>query len=110
MNYRLLETKFHIPPWREEGVTRTRLLKRLHAGLAELRKLTLVSAPAGYGKTTLIVDWIHSLGGISRVVLSSLPRRLAISPSPAQGSSSRTRVPVGSGMNQEAVASAMWFG
>jgi LuxR family maltose regulon positive regulatory protein len=72
MNYRLLETKFHIPPWHEEGVTRTRILERLHAGLAEFRKLTLVSAPAGYGKTTIIVDWIHSLGGNSRVVWISL--------------------------------------
>ena len=74
MNYRLLETKFHIPPWREEGVTRTRLLERLHAGLADFHKLTLVSASAGYGKTTLIVDWIHSLGGKSRVAWISLDR------------------------------------
>ena len=72
MNYRLLETKFHIPPWREDGVTRTRILERLHAGLAEFHKLTLVSAPAGYGKTTIIVDWIHSLEGNSRVVWISV--------------------------------------
>jgi LuxR family transcriptional regulator, maltose regulon positive regulatory protein len=72
LNYRLLETKFHIPPWREEGVTRTRLLDRLDAGLAEFHKLTLVSAPAGYGKTTLIVNWIHSLEGNSSVAWISL--------------------------------------
>jgi LuxR family transcriptional regulator, maltose regulon positive regulatory protein len=72
MNYRLLETKFHIPPWREDGVTRTRLLERLHAGLAKFHKLTLVSASAGYGKTALIVNWIHSLGDMSRIAWISL--------------------------------------
>ena len=58
MRNRLLETKFHIPPWRAGGVTRPRLVDKLHAGLKERRKLTLVSAPAGYGKTTLVVDWL----------------------------------------------------
>ena len=59
---RLLETKFHIPPWRAGGVSRPRLVDRLHAGVNEHRKLTLVSAPAGYGKTTLVVDWLHQTG------------------------------------------------
>lgn len=61
MNIRLLATKFHIPPWRAMGVTRPHLLARLAAGLDENRKLTLVSAPVGYGKTTLVTEWIHSL-------------------------------------------------
>jgi len=56
MKNRFLETKFHIPSWREGGVTRPRLLERLQSGLGERRKLTLVSAPAGYGKTTLIAE------------------------------------------------------
>jgi LuxR family maltose regulon positive regulatory protein len=46
----LLETKLHIPRIRPELVSRPRLTERLKAGLH--RKLTLVSAPAGFGKTT----------------------------------------------------------
>ncbi|MEO8356659.1 MAG: LuxR C-terminal-related transcriptional regulator [Chloroflexota bacterium] len=61
MTDRLLETKFHIPARRTGDVPRPRLLEILQAGLSENRKLTLASAPAGYGKTTLITDWIHSL-------------------------------------------------
>jgi len=51
----LLATKLHIPPLRPEWVPRRRLLDRLEAGLR--RKLTLVSTPAGYGKTTLLSEW-----------------------------------------------------
>jgi ATP/maltotriose-dependent transcriptional regulator MalT len=61
MNIHLLETKFHIAPWRVGAVSRPRLLEHISIGLSEGRKLTLVSAPAGYGKTTLISEWIHSL-------------------------------------------------
>lgn len=60
MRSRLLTTKLHIPPLRAANVPRLRLQRQLTAGLNENRKLTLVSAPAGYGKTTLIVEWIHS--------------------------------------------------
>ncbi len=42
------------------GVIRPRLLDQLQAGLIEQRKLTLVSAPAGYGKTSLITSWLNS--------------------------------------------------
>ena len=52
----LLRTKLYIPPLRPEWVSRPRLLERLDAGLD--RKLTLVSAPAGFGKTTLIGEWL----------------------------------------------------
>ena len=48
----LLSTKLYIPPLRPELVSRPRLTERLNAGLH--RKLTLVSAPAGFGKTTLL--------------------------------------------------------
>lgn len=58
MGSQFLATKFHIPLWREGGVTRARLLQRLQCGLDEHRKLTLLSAPAGYGKTTLISEWL----------------------------------------------------
>jgi LuxR family maltose regulon positive regulatory protein len=53
----ILTTKLYVPPIRPELVSRPRLLKRLRADLD--RKLTLVSAPAGYGKTTLVAEWLH---------------------------------------------------
>ena len=52
----LLQTKLYIPRSRPELVPRPRLLERLDAGLH--RKLTLVSAPAGFGKTTLVSEWV----------------------------------------------------
>ena len=59
MKTHFLETKFHMPPWRTHGVMRPRLLEHLHHGFTDGHKLTLVSAPAGYGKTTLMAEWIH---------------------------------------------------
>ncbi|MCH8229499.1 MAG: helix-turn-helix transcriptional regulator, partial [Chloroflexi bacterium] len=52
----LLETKFYIPRWRPGLVSRPRLIERLDQGTE--RKLTLVSAPAGFGKTTLLAEWL----------------------------------------------------
>lgn len=52
----LLETKLYIPQWRSGLVSRPRLVERLDQG-AE-RKLTVVSAPAGFGKTTLLAEWL----------------------------------------------------
>lgn len=53
----LLRTKLYIPPPRADRVERPRLLQRLDEGLRQGRRLTLVSAPAGYGKTTLLAAW-----------------------------------------------------
>jgi len=55
-NYPLLATKLYIPGLRSSLVHRARLVERLNKGI--LRKLTLVSAPAGFGKTTLLGEWI----------------------------------------------------
>ena len=55
----LLDTKFQIPPARSDLVKRIRLLRRLHEGLAH--KLTLISAPAGFGKTTLVKEWVSQI-------------------------------------------------
>ena len=55
----LLQTKFYIPPIRRELVSRSRLIERLNTGLQ--RKLTLISAPAGFGKTTLLSKWVSDL-------------------------------------------------
>jgi LuxR family maltose regulon positive regulatory protein len=48
----LLETRLYISKWRPGLVSRPRLIERLHQGIE--RKLTLVSAPAGFGETTLL--------------------------------------------------------
>jgi LuxR family maltose regulon positive regulatory protein len=55
----LLQTKLYIPPLRPELVSRPHLIERLNAGLD--RKLLLVSAPAGFGKTTLLSEWVDDL-------------------------------------------------
>ena len=55
----LLATKFFIPPVRPEIVSRQRLIEQLNTGL--YHKLTLISAPAGFGKTTLVGEWLSSL-------------------------------------------------
>jgi len=51
----LLSTKLYIPRPHREWVHRPRLIERLDTGLQG--KLTLVSAPAGFGKTTLLSEW-----------------------------------------------------
>ncbi len=50
----ILATKLFVPPPRPQVVRRPRLIERLNEGLAPGRRLTLISAPAGFGKTTLI--------------------------------------------------------
>jgi LuxR family maltose regulon positive regulatory protein len=57
----LLTTKLHAPQRRPNLVERTRLLAALDEGLNAGRRLTLVSAPAGFGKTTLIGAWVDGL-------------------------------------------------
>ncbi len=58
----LLRTKLFPPPHRPGQVPRPRLLQKLNNGLEQGRKVTLVSAPAGFGKTTLVVEWLFELG------------------------------------------------
>lgn len=55
----IIETKFHIPKTKAHLVDRNHLYERLHGGLN--LKLTLVTAPAGYGKSTLLSEWTKSL-------------------------------------------------
>ena len=55
----ILHTKLFIPPTRPELVSRPRLIEQLNEGLH--RKLTLISAPAGFGKTTLVTEWLDNL-------------------------------------------------
>jgi len=57
----LLQAKLNIPPVRPVLVPRPRLIARLNEGLRSACKLTLVSAPAGFGKTTLLGEWIRQV-------------------------------------------------
>ena len=65
MTATLLQTKLYRPTPRPDGVSRVRLRQQFLTGLwtgqAFARKLTLVAAPAGFGKTTLIVDFGFSI-------------------------------------------------
>lgn len=54
----VLATKLYIPPHRAKTVLRPRLIERLNEGLSSGRKLILISASAGFGKTTLVSEWI----------------------------------------------------
>ncbi|MBA3388145.1 MAG: LuxR family transcriptional regulator, partial [Rubrobacter sp.] len=56
MSMPILTTKLYVPPPRPRAVLRPRLIERLDESLH--RKLTLVSAPAGFGKTTLLSEWV----------------------------------------------------
>jgi len=57
MDNTLLATKLHIPPSRQILVFRPRLTEALSKALAS--SLILISAPAGYGKSTLVSSWLR---------------------------------------------------
>ncbi|MBE7471292.1 MAG: hypothetical protein DPW09_42050 [Anaerolineae bacterium] len=57
----LITTKLYIPPARPQLVPRPRLIARLNNGLSGPPGVILISAPAGYGKTTLVSEWLHLL-------------------------------------------------
>jgi LuxR family maltose regulon positive regulatory protein len=59
MHTYLLTTKLQIPPQPHHLVPRTRLVDLLEQNISRY-KLVLVSAPAGYGKTTLLSEWAHA--------------------------------------------------
>lgn len=58
MSAPILATKLYIPPTRPGVVPRPRLIERLNEGLSAGCKLSLISASAGFGKTTLVSEWI----------------------------------------------------
>src|SRR5512145_2159628 len=60
MSVPILATKLFIPPQRRKIVARHRLIGRLNEGLHH--RLTLVAAPAGFGKTTLVSEWVAGCG------------------------------------------------
>jgi len=74
----LLRTKISVPPARPKRIERSRLLERIENGLQ--RALTLVVAPAGFGKTTLVAAWAQSasvpVAWLSLEVADRAPERL----------------------------------
>jgi LuxR family maltose regulon positive regulatory protein len=73
MSFQLLQTKLYIQPPRPNLVPRPRLVRRLEEGLNLGHRLVLVSAPAGFGKTTLLSAGLR-LG--HRLSSLNPPRRL----------------------------------
>ncbi len=57
----ILATKLYIPQPRPKVVLRPRLIQQLNESLPSGSKLTLISAPAGFGKTTVVSEWIATL-------------------------------------------------
>jgi LuxR family transcriptional regulator, maltose regulon positive regulatory protein len=55
MDRQILKAKLYVPRYRADAVPRSRLHERLDEGAR--REVTVVSAPAGFGKTTLLADW-----------------------------------------------------
>ncbi len=68
----LLTTKLYIPPPRSQLVSRPRLLRKLDADLHGNQRLILLSAPAGFGKTTLLSEWIAAYADQPRFAWVSL--------------------------------------
>ncbi len=61
MKSTLLATKLHRPSSPAKWVQRLHLIQRLNEGLELGRQITLVSAPAGFGKTTCVSEWVDTL-------------------------------------------------
>src|SRR5919112_3652302 len=59
MSTPVLVTKLYVPQPQLKAILRPRLIERLNDGLH--RRLILVSAPAGFGKTTLLSEWVATL-------------------------------------------------
>ena len=72
MSTPILTTKLYIPPPRPNAIRRPRLVERLNEGLR--CKLTLISAAAGFGKTTLVSAWVASLSSELQVLSSELSK------------------------------------
>jgi LuxR family maltose regulon positive regulatory protein len=63
MDASILLTKLFIPSIPSGVIHRAHLLERLTAGMKAGKYLTLVSAPAGYGKSTLLAEWVKAYAG-----------------------------------------------
>jgi LuxR family transcriptional regulator, maltose regulon positive regulatory protein len=75
----LVETKLYIPKLRRRLVARPRLSRRLSRGVES--RLTLISAPAGFGKTTLLAEWLAAApteGSVAWLSLEESDRQPAL--------------------------------
>lgn len=61
MAINLLATKLRIPSIPQQRVVRSRLTQKLNEGLEAGRQIVIVSAPAGFGKTTCVIEWANGL-------------------------------------------------
>ena len=68
----VLGTKLHLPSPRRRLVSRARITDRLRVGGGEGARLVLVAAPAGFGKTTLLAQWLAADGSQCRVAWLAL--------------------------------------
>jgi LuxR family maltose regulon positive regulatory protein len=68
----LLHTKLYVPPLRPNIVPRPRLITRLNQGLLLGHKLTLISAAAGFGKSTLLSAWMQQVEARTHIAWLSL--------------------------------------
>lgn len=57
----LLATKFFPPKPHRKAVARLGIMEILGNGLKQGHSLTLISAPAGYGKSVAVAEWLHTL-------------------------------------------------
>jgi LuxR family transcriptional regulator, maltose regulon positive regulatory protein len=72
-NYKHIKTKFVIPKVKSKIINRDKILNKLDKALA--KKLTIISAPAGSGKTTSVVSWIYSRNLSDNTMWISLDER-----------------------------------
>jgi LuxR family transcriptional regulator, maltose regulon positive regulatory protein len=70
MSFTLLATKLHVPAPRPDVVPRPQLIARLNEALR--CPVTLLSAPVGFGKTTLLSTWLKQLPAATQVAWSTL--------------------------------------
>ena len=71
----LLATKFHMPPASPNLVPRPHLVQALDDALRRPQELILVSAPAGFGKSTLVADWLRRLWDSTRTSANNMNGR-----------------------------------
>lgn len=64
MAFQVLATKLFSPPIKTGLVRRSGLVQRLESGYQAGKRVALISAPAGFGKTTLVCEWISSLDSV----------------------------------------------
>jgi len=68
----VLSTKLHLPSARRRMVPRARIIDQLHPEASEATRLVLVAAPAGFGKTTLLAQWLAAETSQRRVAWLAL--------------------------------------